>query len=219
MTAQFSLTGIRKYYGDRLALDLDHLSIARRELHIVTGPNGCGKSTLLNVLAFLMKPDAGELLFNDEPVNWSVNGLQNMRTRVSLLHQSPFLFSGTVGYNLAYGLRLRRYSRETIRARVAEVLALVGLNDFQPRSVLHLSGGERRRVALARALALKPEVLLLDEPLANVDRATTAELESVVASLPLSGTTVIMATHHIHETGHLAGNVIAMEDGRLANLP
>jgi tungstate transport system ATP-binding protein len=215
MSSQFKLISVRKYYGERLALEVDELSICPRQLYIITGPNGSGKTTLLNIMAFLMRPDAGEVVFKGDVVKWTANELQSVRTKVTLLHQSPFLFMGSVGYNLAYGLHLRGYERETIRVRVEEALALVGLEKFQTRDVQHLSGGERRRVALARALAQKPEVLLLDEPLSNIDRATIGELERVVASLPGAGSTVIMATHHIHQTDYLNGHMIAMEEGRL----
>ncbi|HYG97556.1 MAG TPA: ABC transporter ATP-binding protein [Terriglobales bacterium] len=215
MNSQFTLMGVRKYYGERLALDIDYLEISQRQLHIVTGANGSGKSTLLNVLAFLMRVEAGELQFDGKRVEWNGEGLQRLRMRVTLLHQSPYLFAGTVDYNLAYGLRLRGYDGHIIASRVSESLATVGLDGFGSRNVKHLSGGERRRVALARALALRPEVVLLDEPLANVDRATTRELERVIASLPDAGTTVVLSTHHVHQTEHLEGSIIALEEGRL----
>ena len=212
---QFVLHGVRKRYEDRVALDLKNLELQQIQLHINTGPNASGKSTHLNILAFLMKPDAGEVVFADERVDWSPERLQSLRARVTLMQQSPFLFSGNVQYNLEFGLRLRGLARVDRRSRVQQALAHVGLPGFEQRIVRHLSGGVRRRIALARSLALNTEVLLLDEPLADVDRESTLALERLIYELPTAGTTVVMATHHLHHSDQFHGNIIALEEGRL----
>jgi tungstate transport system ATP-binding protein len=212
---QFVLHGVRKRYEDRVALDLENLELQQHQLHIIIGPNGSGKSTLLNILAFLMEPDAGEVLFAGERVDWGRERLQCLRARATLMQQSPFLFSGNVQYNLEFGLRLRGLGRADRRSRVQQALARVGLPGFEQRNVRHLSGGERRRIALARSLVLGTEVLLLDEPMANVDRESTRELERLIYELPAAGTTVVMATHHLHHSDQFRGNIIALEEGRL----
>ena len=215
MITQFTLKSIQKRYESKLALELQELTILPGRIYILTGPNGSGKSTLLNILAFLARPERGEVTFAGERIAWTRKELGLLRRKVTLLHQSPYLFTGTVFDNVAFGLKARGISREELRRSVADSLALVGLACFEERSVTQLSGGEARRVALARALALKPEILLLDEPLAHVDRKSAEVIERLIASLPARGTTVVMATHDPHQNERLNGEVIQLLRGKL----
>ena len=137
------------------------------------------------------------------------------RRKVTLLHQSPYLFEGTVHANVAFGLKARGIPGDERRRAVEKALDIVGLQGFGDRKARELSGGETQRVAMARALVLKPEVLLLDEPLANIDRETTGLLETVIASLPAQGTTVVMTTHNPDHPGRLNGETIFLEGGRV----
>jgi tungstate transport system ATP-binding protein len=213
--AQFNLTSVKKYFGSRIALDLEELTFWSGRLYVLTGPNGSGKSTLLSILAFLAKPDQGEMLFAHDLVTWRTEQLSVLRRKVTLLHQSPYLFGGTVSGNVAYGLKTRGFKGLELQRAVSDSLRLVGLTGFEHRKVGQLSGGEAQRVALARALALKPEVLLLDEPLANVDKTTASILESLIASLPSQGTTVVMSTHDSRLGRTLNGHVLRLSDGKL----
>lgn len=215
MITQFTLKSIQKRYESKLALELQELTILPGRIYILTGPNGSGKSTLLNILAFLARPERGEVTFAGERIAWTRKELGLLRRKVTLLHQSPYLFTGTVFDNVAFGLKARGISREELRRSVADSLALVGLACFEERNVTQLSGGEARRVALARALALKPEILLLDEPLAHVDRKSAEVIERLIASLPARGTTVVMATHDPHQNERLNGEVIQLLRGKL----
>jgi tungstate transport system ATP-binding protein len=215
VTPQYKLAALRKSYGNRLALDIDELALLPGRLYILSGPNGSGKSTLLNILAFLMKPDGGEVAFAGNPVTWKNEELFLLRRRVTLLHQAPYLFGGSVFGNLAFGLKAREIKREKLRQAVSEALRLVGLAGFEQRNIKQLSGGEAQRVALARALVLNPEVLLIDEPLASVDKASTGVLETVIASLPARGTTVVMSTHDQFAGQRLNGKLIRLLEGRL----
>jgi tungstate transport system ATP-binding protein len=215
MTAEYKLTSVRKSYGSRLALEVDALTLLPGRLYVLTGPNGSGKSTLLNILAFLMKPDGGEVAFAGHPVTWKHEELFRLRKQVTLLHQAPYLFGGTVFGNLAFGLKARGVNGEKLRQSVSDALRLVGLAGFEQRNIKQLSGGEAQRVALARALVLNPEVLLVDEPLASVDRASTEVLETVIASLPMRGATVIMSTHDQLAGQRLNGDIIRLLEGRV----
>ncbi|HEY3309971.1 MAG TPA: ATP-binding cassette domain-containing protein [Desulfuromonadaceae bacterium] len=217
MAAQFNLTSIQKRYGNKIALELEELTLWPGHLYILTGPNGSGKSTLLNILALLTKPEQGEMAFTGERVTWKNRELNLMRKKVTLLHQSPYLFAGTVSANVAFGLKARGLSGEELQRTVAESLELVGLKGFEERNVRQLSGGEARRVALARAVALKPEMLLLDEPLANMDQESAQVVEQLIASLPDRGTTVVMSTHDPRLNERLEGDVIQLMGGRLAS--
>ncbi|HEX2720060.1 MAG TPA: ABC transporter ATP-binding protein [Candidatus Deferrimicrobium sp.] len=203
-------------YGSNVALDIEELTIADGRLYTLTGANGAGKSTLLSILAFLAPPTSGEIFYAGKQVDWDHGSVEEYRRKVTLLHQSPYLFGGSVQDNVAFGLKVRGIPGEEQRRRIDKALDVVGLQGFRDRVARELSGGEAQRVAMARALALKPEVLLLDEPLANIDRETTGLLETVIASLPAQGTTVIMTTHDPEHPGRLNGESIVLERGKVA---
>ena len=210
----YRLQSIRKCYGSNVALDIEELTIAEGRLYTLTGANGAGKSTLLSILAFLFPPTSGEIFYAGKRVDRDHGSVEKYRRKVTLLHQSPYLFGGSVDDNVAFGLKVRGIRGEEQRRRIDEALDVVGLRGFRDRKARELSGGEAQRVAMARALALKPEVLLLDEPLANIDRETTGLLEAVIASLPAQGTTVVMTTHDPDHPGRLNGESIFLEGGR-----
>jgi tungstate transport system ATP-binding protein len=210
----YRLQSIRKSYGSNVALDIEELTIAEGRLYTLTGANGAGKSTLLSILAFLAPPTSGEIFYAGKRVDRDHGSVEESRRKVTLLHQSPYLFGGSVDDNVAFGLKVRGIRGEEQRRRIDEALDVVGLRGFPDRKARELSGGEAQRVAMARALALKPEVLLLDEPLANIDRETTGLLEAVIASLPAQGTTVVMTTHDPDHPGRLNGESIFLEGGR-----
>ncbi|MEK6695692.1 MAG: ABC transporter ATP-binding protein [Candidatus Deferrimicrobiota bacterium] len=210
----YRLQSIRKCYGSNVALDIEELTIAEGRLYTLTGANGAGKSTLLSILAFLAPPTSGEIFYAGKRVDWDHGSVEEYRRKVTLLHQSPYLFGGSVHDNVAFGLKVRGIPGEEQRQRIDKALDVVGLRGFRDRKARDLSGGEAQRVAMARALALKPEVLLLDEPLANIDRETTGLLETVIASLPAQGTTVVMTTHDPDHPGRLNGESIYLEGGR-----
>ena len=209
----YELTGIRVRFGSRVALDIDTLIIQAGRLHVLTGPNGSGKSTLLAVLALLRKPDRGRVIFCGLPVNWSGKQLGALRKKVTLLHQESFLFSGTVMANVGFGLKMRGVDQQETSHSVKHFLALVGLAGFEERDATTLSGGEARRVALARARACRPEVLLLDEPLAHVDQESSMIVENLIASQFLAGTTIVMASHDQHIEERLSSTVIRLDKG------
>ena len=219
MTPLYELRSVRKNYGNREALAIDRLTIEPGRCHTLTGPNGSGKSTLLQILAFLLPPSAGELLFRGERVVWENGPLLGLRRRVTLLHQAPYLFDTTVQGNIAFGLKARGITGAEERRLVDEALEMVELSGFQRRGARELSGGEVQRVAMARALALRPEVLLLDEPLASVDRKSTRLLEEVIASLPGRGTSVIVATHDPEYRQRFGADRIHLVAGRPAVPP
>jgi len=210
----YRLQSIRKRYGSNIALDVEELTIAEGRLYTLTGANGAGKSTLLSILAFLTPPTSGEIFYAGNRVDWNHGSVEEYRRKVTLLHQSPYLFGGSVHDNVAFGLKIRGIPGAEQRRIVDRALDGVGLQGFRDRKARELSGGEAQRVAMARALALNPEVLLLDEPLANIDRGTAGLLETVIASLPARGTTVVMTTHDPDHPGRLNGESIHLEGGR-----
>ncbi len=216
MAPLYQLNSIRKRYGDREALVIDRLTVHEGRCSTLTGPNGSGKSTLLQILAFLIPPTSGELFFCGEPVAWQNSLLLRLRHEVTLLHQDPYLFTTSVRANIAFGLKARGISGAEQHRRVDEALEAVQLSGFQKRKARELSGGEAQRVAMARALALRPKVLLLDEPLANVDRKSAELLEELIVSLPARGTSVIIVTHDSEQSQRFGSDRIHLVAGRLA---
>ena len=212
--AKYQLSAIEACYGRTVAVAIDELTIAAGELHVLVGSNGSGKSTLLGVLAFLNEPHRGKILFDGTPVTFTAKECALLRRRVTLLHQNPYMFSGTVEANVSFGLVSRGLSRESTRRVVGESLERVGLAGFEARKARQLSGGESRRVAFACAMACKPEVLLLDEPAAHVDRASAAQIESLVVSLVVGGMTIVMSSHDDRLGAKLGARVIRLEEGR-----
>jgi tungstate transport system ATP-binding protein len=214
----YTLANVRQRYHERVVLDIEQLEITAGGIHALLGPNGAGKSTLLRLLAFLETPVSGTLLFLGEPVNFSSEQLLNLRRRVVLVDQHPIMFSITVGGNIEFGLKIRGMGSAQRRRIVDESLALVGLSHYREARGHELSGGETQRLALARALALSPEVLLCDEPTASVDTENQGIITDLLQQISAEqGTTIIFTSHDRLQAVSLAQQTLTMEGGRLAN--
>jgi tungstate transport system ATP-binding protein len=212
-TTLYQLDAVRQRRDGRLVLDVPALAIGAGRIYTLVGPNGSGKTTLLTILAFLARPVSGAVRFDGEEVVWSAATLLRLRRQATLVHQAPYLFAGTVAENLAFGLAHRKLDPEDLRARVAGALQAVALDGYERRSARALSQGEAQRVALARALLLEPRVLLLDEPLASVDRSTNGVVEELIAALAAAGRTVVMASHDPEQARRLGSEIIALQHG------
>ncbi|MGX1549149.1 ABC transporter ATP-binding protein [Streptomyces adustus] len=209
-----SLAGATVRFGGRAVLDAVDLDVAEHQVVCVLGPSGSGKSTLLRAVAGLQPLDGGRVVLDGR----DQTGVPAHRREVGLMFQDHQLFpQRDVGGNVAFGLRMRGASRAEQGARVAELLDLVGLPGAARRAVAALSGGEQQRVALARALAPRPRLLMLDEPLGQLDRSLrerlVVELRQLFGRL---GTTVLAVTHDQGEAFALADRVVVMRDGRIA---
>ena len=195
---------------------MDRLEVVRGELLCLVGPTGAGKSTLLRLLAALEAPRSGRLWFSDCRLDSHGVPLE-VRRRITLVFQRPLLLAGTVRANVEYGLRLR--GRDRHAPQVEAVLERLRLSDLALRSARTLSGGQMQLVALARALVLEPEALLLDEPTANLDPARVALVEEVIGEVHRQqGTTVVWATHNLFQARRLAQRVALLLDGRLVEV-
>lgn len=215
MASMMELSYIEKRFGDRIGLQFEYLSVDSGRIYLLSGPNGAGKSTLLHLMALLETPDRGEMSFAGQRVSLLGQGDRQIRHHVTLMHQNPYIMCGSVADNVAYGLRLRGIKGESLNKRVQEALDHVHLSGFGQRDARLLSGGESRRVAFARALACAPKLLLLDEPMANLDRESCAILEEVIAGLPKQGTTVVISSHDCAQTKRLNALAIELDQGRL----
>lgn len=212
-----SVHGITKRFGEFVAIDGVDLTVQTGELTALLGPSGCGKTTLLRVIAGLETPDAGTVRFGGKDATaWPVQS-----RRVGFVFQHYALFRHmTVADNVAFGLTVRRRrerpSRSAIRAKVAELLTLVQLEEAASRFPGQLSGGQRQRVALARALAVEPEVLLLDEPFGALDTQVRHELRRWLRRLhDALHFTSVFVTHDQQEALELADQVVVMNQGRI----
>jgi tungstate transport system ATP-binding protein len=196
-------------------LEIDSLTIRDGEVLALVGPNGAGKTTLLSLLAFLARPVAGRLEFlGGDP--WAEgHGAVTARREAVLLTHHPYLFKGTVADNVGFGLKLRKVPEPERGSRVRAALALVEFAGWEKRSIHGLSAGEAQRVALARALALRPRVLLLDEPTANLDAAFGMRLETALREGGRDvGTTIVFSTHNSSQASRLADGVLYLSEGR-----
>jgi ABC-type Fe3+/spermidine/putrescine transport system ATPase subunit len=213
------LRDVTKRFGDVVAVNRVNVAIQPGEVFTLLGPSGCGKSTTLRIVAGLENPDEGQLLLNDRLIVSARDGLflPPERRNMGMVFQSYAIWPHfTVFENIAFPLRLRRWSRDRIRERVREVLDIVGLSGLQDRGATMLSGGQQQRVALARALSYNPEILLLDEPLSNLDAKLREhmrlELHSIQRRL---GIAVLFVTHDQTEAMTLSDRVAVMNAGQL----
>jgi energy-coupling factor transporter ATP-binding protein EcfA2 len=195
------------------AVRVPDLEVLRGEAVAVAGPNGSGKTTLLLAAAGLVDLTAGRVdAFGELFHQGAAPGARHLRRRVVYAAQAPLLLAGSVQGNLAWGLRFRGLPRAERRARIERWLPRLGIAHLAARSAPHLSGGEQRLVALARAFVLEPELLLLDEPFTHLDAAAVPLVEALVAELVAGGTTLLLATHDAAQARRLVSRVVEAGD-------
>ncbi len=205
--------------GAAVLLNKVNLSVERGEIFTVIGPTGAGKTTLLRLINLLDRPSAGDIYFDGEKITGSSGNVVQVRRRMAMVFQKPAVFNSTVYENVAYPLKVRGYHEKTDRTRVYGLLDTIGLGGYAKRKAKTLSGGEAQRVALARAVVSKPDLLLLDEPTANLDPGTVKMIERLVMDFNRErGLTVIMSTHDMQQAQRVAGRVGVLMNGRLVQV-
>ncbi len=211
------LENISKTYGNIIALKQVNLQILEGEVFSLLGPNGSGKTTLLRIIAGIEKPTSGELRLNGIKVG--ENNINQVRLKTTMVFQKTALFSTSVYKNIAYGLKLRGCSKRETDEKIKEVLKTVRLEGYEKRPAKKLSGGEQQRVALARALALDTDVLLLDEPTANIDPKNVSIIEDVLSWINKEKkTTMVIATHNMFQAETLAKRAALMLEGKIVKV-
>jgi tungstate transport system ATP-binding protein len=209
----FEVRNVTVSYGKRCVLAIDELDILKGEILALVGPSGVGKSTLLRILNFLEPPTSGLVRFQGETFQNGQDVPLAVRRRVTTVFQKPVLLRRSVEANVAYGLQLRG---ERINGQIRSALEAVGLADLAKQPARTLSGGEAQRLALARSMILRPDVLLLDEPTANLDPYNVGLIEKMVRQLnDEHGTTIVLVTHNVFQAKRLAGRVALMLEGRI----
>ena len=198
-------------YSGRKALDLDQLLIDNNRVTAVVGPNGSGKSTLFDILAFLRKPDTGTILFRGKPA--SGTGTALLRRQVGYVQQKPYLMKMSVRDNIGLGLKFRGETRSVIDTAVNTVARELGLAALLDRDAGKLSGGEIQKVALARALALQPEVVIMDEPFTYLDEVTVHDIEEWIAGQRTTrNKTIIFSTHDRLRAQSLSDTIVNLSE-------
>lgn len=211
-TPLVTLENVRQRYSDRTVLDIDRLEFEAGTITGLAGPNGSGKSTLLRLLAFLESPAQGTVNFLGTPTQ----ARSSVNRQVTLLVQEPYLLKRTVFANVAYGLRIR--GKNDIPAKVFRALEIVGLDPaaFAKRQWFELSGGEVQRVALAARLALKPKLLLMDEPTASLDSKSARLIhEAALAARDEYGASLVVASHDMAWLEAVTDHIHHLENGRV----
>ncbi len=215
-TGGVEISGVTKYYGEATAVDRLSLSIRPGEFLSLLGPSGCGKTTTLRMIAGFEHPDDGDIRLSGR----SVLGLPPNKREVNTVFQAYALFPHmTVAENVAYGLQQRKVPKAEQRERVADALDMVQLRRFADRKPTQLSGGQQQRIALSRALINRPSVLLLDEPLAALDRQLREEMQLELKLLQARlGTTFVFVTHDQSEALSMSDRIAVIRAGRIEQL-
>ncbi|WP_420473575.1 energy-coupling factor ABC transporter ATP-binding protein [Noviherbaspirillum sp. ST9] len=214
MNAMLDVTGLKKRFGERLLFDIDRLVLRQGAAYTLTGLNGTGKSTLLRILAGLEPAEVDAVRFLDAPITFSPYP-KSLRDAVVYVHQHPVMFSTSVAENIAFGLKTRGLEAGEIARRVEAAMQWAGVEHLRKSKPATLSGGEKQRIALARAHVLQPRLLLLDEPTSNLDGAAREQVIALIPSLVADGSTVVMACHDRDLISLPNVERLKLRDGRL----
>jgi len=199
---------LSKSYDGKMILDIEQGIIKKGSRTAIIGPNGAGKSTFVKIIAGIEKADSGEIIYGDS--------MEFPQELVTLVFQKPYLLSTTVEKNIAYPMKLRGYDDETIEKRISELCEELKLTQFRKTKAWKLSGGETQKVALARALSFKPKLLILDEPTANIDPVTTAEIEQMLLRIgEKQEITIVLITHNLAQAKRTCDEVMMFYGGNL----
>ena len=203
------LQNLKKEFDGTPVLRGISLSIKRREFVTLLGPSGCGKTTTLRIIGGFEQPDSGDVFFDGK----RLNDVPPYQREINTVFQRYALFPHlNVAENIAFGLHIKKLSRDEIKRKTTEMLELVGLRGFENRDVTSLSGGQQQRVAIARAVVTNPKLILADEPTGNLDSKNGAEVMNLLTELNKEGTTIIMVTHSQHDAS-FAHRTIHLFDG------
>ncbi len=217
-TFHIGLRGISKRYGNNLVLDNTGIDIGSHDCIVITGKNGAGKTTLLRIIAGLEKPNSGEVVVDDaQPTAWRKQRKRLLKS-VMYLHQQPYMLAGSVQRNIEYAARLNPAIADR-RTSVTKAIHWAGLDGLEMQSAASLSGGQKQRVALTRARLRDPQILLLDEPTANLDTESRARTLQMLREFCDSGTAIVIVSHDPDVFSDLATQQLHLLDHRIQGEP
>ena len=206
--------GIEKTFAKTNILRNVDISLYPGKCILLSGNNGSGKTTLLKIIAGLEAPSSAEIEFSGKSHNWK-SAIRSIRREIIYLHQQPYLLSGTVESNVSYGLRFTHLNRKQLRESVKEALEWAGLSDVAKQQAKTLSGGVQQRVAFTRAWILKPKVLLLDEPMANMDIESREQACDLLKRMKSEGMSIVITSHDTNIIDGLIDIHFSLSDGKL----
>ncbi|MDP2276997.1 MAG: ATP-binding cassette domain-containing protein [Nitrospirota bacterium] len=214
MSLKLNISDVRKSYNGKPVLNACSFSFDRNGVYVLTGSNGSGKSTLLRICALIESPDKGEVNYfsGDNIISKDIG----LRRRITLVLPGIGVFNTTVFNNAAYGLKIRGAKSKEAEEKVNDALKFVGLIHKRDHDALTLSSGETQRLGIARAMAIEPEVLFLDEPTASIDNENTEIVEDIILNMKKEGKSkIIIATHDMMQAGRLADCMLLMDEGKI----
>lgn len=208
---RLEIENVKKTYGDKTVLDISHLVIEDGKITGVTGSNGSGKSTLLNIIGGIDDNFAGKIKYNGQDLN------KETSKEITYVFQKPYLLRRSVFDNIAYPLNLRKIDKKTTENHVKEIMKRLEIEDLSNKKGHRLSGGESQKVALARSLVFKPDLLLLDEPTSNIDSESVKIMEREVTRFNSeTGGTVIIITHNLAQAERICDEIIYLDSGKVS---
>lgn len=212
MNLKLNVDNLVKRFGSRELFHIERLQVSEGESLHLSGDNGAGKTTLMKIMAGLEKPCAGRVMVTPKVRRWWADPIH---PEVIYLHQTPYVFEGSVEENVAYGLKVRRCRTETLKIKTREALTWSRLEHLAEQPAHSLSGGEKQRLALARAWILEPRLLFLDEPTANLDSYSVKTVVELVGKMQHCGVTVMISSHQNNGVTQLCTRHLHLENGRL----
>ncbi|QNE65707.1 ABC transporter ATP-binding protein [Fusobacterium hwasookii] len=216
MSVNIKIENAQKKYGDNIIIDILSLDIKQGEFFTLLGPSGCGKTTLLRMIAGFNSIENGNFYFNEK----RINDLDPAKRNIGMVFQNYAIFPHlTVEQNVEFGLKNRKVSKEEMKVETDKFLKLMQIDEYRDRMPERLSGGQQQRVALARALVIKPDVLLMDEPLSNLDAKLRVEMRTAIKEIQNSiGITTVYVTHDQEEAMAVSDRIAVMKDGEIQHL-
>ena len=216
MSVNIKIENAQKRYGDNIIIENLSLDIKQGEFFTLLGPSGCGKTTLLRMIAGFNSIEKGDFYFNEK----RINDLDPAKRNIGMVFQNYAIFPHlTVEQNVEFGLKNRKVSKEEMKVETDKFLKLMQIDEYRDRMPERLSGGQQQRVALARALVIKPDVLLMDEPLSNLDAKLRVEMRTAIKEIQNSiGITTVYVTHDQEEAMAVSDRIAVMKDGEIQHL-
>ncbi len=208
----------KRHDAARFILHIERLEFNNRNINVITGANGSGKSTLLKLIGLLEGADEGSVLFNGTAACYDRSGCRALRKRIGFVMQNPYLFNMNVFENIALGLRIRKYQAKEIVSKVNKIMFELNIAHLAGRRIKGLSRGEYQKVAIAQVLVLEPDIILMDEPAANIDRESVLSMEDTVKSIQRrSGSIIIMTTHSPAQACRMSPDIISIRNGKIVD--